>query len=81
MCLRTQSSTKLIYQKLTKSIIRRRLIQGVYTREKYLCKNLWVKEGGGRLLKGGVFSGTYSISHITAQVFNHLQYTETEGEG
>jgi len=40
-----------------------------------------VKEGGGRLLKGGVFSGTYSTSHITAQVFNCLQYTETDGEG
>ena len=31
-----------------------------------------VKEVGGRLLKGGVFSGTYSTSHITAQVFNCL---------
>ena len=72
---------KLIYQKLTKSIVRRHSIQGVYTREKYLCKNLGVKEGEGRLLKGGVFSGTCCISHMIAQVFNHLQYTETEGEG
>ena len=39
-----------------------------------------VKEGGGCLLEGAVFSGTYSISHITAQIFNYLQYTETEGE-
>ena len=39
-------------------------------------------EGGGHLLKGGVsIFGTYSISHMTAQVFNCLQYTETEGEG
>ena len=63
------------------SIVRKHSIQGVYKREKYLCKNLGVKEGRGRLLKGGVFSGTYSISHRIAQVFNCLQYTETEGEG
>ena len=37
----------------------KRSIRGIYTREKYLCKNLGVKEGGGRLLEGGVFSGTY----------------------
>ena len=29
--------------------------------EKYLCRNLGVKEGGGCLLKGGIFSGTYGI--------------------
>ena len=45
------------------------------------CKNLVVKEGEGCLLEGGRFSGTYCISHTTAQVFNHLQYTEMEGEG
>ena len=45
--------------KLTKSMPRRRSIWGIYTREKYLCKNLGVKEGGGRLLEGGMFSGTY----------------------
>ena len=27
--------------------------------EKYLTKNLGVREGGGHLLEGGVFSGTY----------------------
>ena len=27
--------------------------------KKYLCKNLGVKEGGGHLLEGGVFLGTY----------------------
>ena len=42
-------------QKLTKSMPRRRSIQGVYTREKYLCKNLGVEEGGGHLLKGSIF--------------------------
>ena len=46
-------------QKLTKSMPRRRSIRGVYTREKYQCKNLGVKEGGGRLIEGGVFLGTY----------------------
>ena len=44
-------------------------------------EDLGVEEGGGRLLEGGVFSGTYSISHMIAQVFNCLQYTEMEGEG
>ena len=29
--------------------------------EKCLCKNLGVKERGGRLLEGGVFLGTYGI--------------------
>ena len=27
--------------------------------KKYLCKKLGVKEGGGCLLEGGVFSGAY----------------------
>ena len=56
-CLQTQSTTEL-NQKLTKARPgRRHSIRGVYTREKYLRlrKNLGVK--GGRLLKGGVFSG------------------------
>ena len=30
-------------------------------RENYLCKNLGVKEGGGRLVEGGVFLGAYGI--------------------
>ena len=37
---------------------RRCSIWGVYMLEKY--KNLGVKEGGGHLLEGGVFLGTYS---------------------
>ena len=37
---------------------------GVYTREKQLCKNLGVKEGGGHLLKGGVFSGAYMHIYV-----------------
>ena len=81
---------KLIYQKLTKSIIRRRSIQGVNTgclhKGKYLCKNLGVKEGGGHVGREGVCSkGVYfrelAVCHMIAQVFNCLQYTETEGEG
>ena len=32
---------------------------GVYTGGKYLGKKLGVKEGGGRLLEGGVFLGAY----------------------
>ena len=60
MCLWTQSMSKL-NQKLTKSIVSRCSIWGVYMREIYLCKNLGVKEGGRSLPKKGVFSGTYSI--------------------
>ena len=30
-------------------------------KEKYICKNLRVKEGGGCFIKGGIFSGTYGI--------------------
>ena len=41
-------------QKLTKHS-QKTLDTGVYTGEKYLCKNLEVKEGGGRLLEGGIF--------------------------
>ena len=50
--------------KLTKSMprSRRRLLQRVYTRKKYLCKKLGVKEGGGHLLEGGVFLGAYGIT-------------------
>ena len=44
---------------------------GVYTREKYLCKNLGVKEGGGHLLEGGVFSGTYGICVIVVVISPH----------
>ena len=36
-------------------------IRDVYTRENTLCKNFGTKERGGRLLEGGVFSGTYGI--------------------
>ena len=70
---------KLIYQKLTLSEAAQ--YRAIARGKKNLCKNLMVKEGGGCLLEGAVFSGTYSISHITAQIFNYLQYTETEGEG
>ena len=37
-------------------------IGGVFIRgKKYLCKKLGGKEGGGHLLKGGVFSRSYGI--------------------
>ena len=32
---------------------------------KYLCKNLGVKEGGRYLVKGGIFSGAYSVRQGT----------------
>ena len=41
-------------QKLTKHS--QKTLDTAHLGEKYLCNNL---EGGGRLLKGGVFSGTY----------------------
>ena len=31
------------------------LTAGVYPREKYLCKKLGLKEGGGNLLERGIF--------------------------
>ena len=43
-------------QKLTKSMSEYARYGGIYMREKYPCKNLGVKEGGGHLLEGGVFS-------------------------
>ena len=48
-------------QKLTKSMPRKRSTWGIYTRENTLLKNFAVKEGEGRLLKGGVFSETYGL--------------------
>ena len=54
-----------------------------YTREKYLCKNLEVKEGGENLVEEGVFSGTYSTSlvprphSLTSQV-NFLVFNAEE---
>ena len=53
------NTTTELNQNLTKSIPRMCSIRGIYTKEKYLCKNLRCKEGGGHLLKGCVFSGTY----------------------
>ena len=37
---------------------------GCLHEEKYLCKKLGVKEGGGHLLQGGVFWGAYGITHV-----------------
>ena len=56
-CLRTQSTTEL-NQKLTKHS-QKTLDTGRLHEGKYLCKNLGVKEGGGRSLEGGVFWGAY----------------------
>ena len=51
-------------EKCTKGMPRSCLIQGVYTRGKYLCKNsyLGVKERGGHLLDVGIFSETYGTA-------------------
>ena len=61
-------------QKLAKSMPSRRSIGSIYTKEKYLCIKLWVKEGGGCLLEGGVFSRTYSTS-----TFSHKYRSGLEG--
>ena len=37
--------------------------RGIYMREKYLCKNLSVKEGGGHLFEGGVVSETCGTTY------------------
>ena len=34
---------------------------GIYTREKYLCKNFGGKKWGGSLLKGGVYSRELTV--------------------
>ena len=43
-------------QKLTKSMSESTRYSAIHMWEKYLCKNLEVKEEGGHLLEGGVFS-------------------------
>ena len=75
-----QSSTKLIYQKLTKSIVGRRSIQGVYTRENIYAR-IWVLKREEGVCSKGAYFRELAICHMTAQVFNCLPYTETEGEG
>ena len=52
-----------------------KVLRGVYMRGKYLCKNsyLGIKEGGGHLLEGDKFSGTYG----TAKALQHYSvFTE-----
>ena len=51
-------------QKLTKHSQKMLDAGRLHEEKKYLCKNLGVKEGGGRLLEGDVFSGAYSIITI-----------------
>ena len=53
-CLWSNLMTEL-NQKCTKSMPRRRLIHGIYTREKYLCKKFRIKEGEGVCSKGPYF--------------------------
>ena len=55
-CLRTME----LNQKLTKHS-QKTLDMGRLHGGKYLCTNLGVKEGGGHLLEGGVFLGTYGM--------------------
>ena len=53
--------TTKLNQQLTKSMSRRCSIRGIYTSKKHLCRNLGIREGGGDLLKGDIFSETYGI--------------------
>ena len=57
--LRIQSTT-VLNQKLTKHS-QNTLDMGRLHGGKYLCKNLGLKRGRGRLIEGGVFSGAYGI--------------------
>ena len=60
-------------QKLTKSMPRRCSIRAIYTKEKYLCTNLEVKEEGGHLLeRGPIFWGIYTISVLHEQSTHHI---------
>ena len=64
MCFWIQTTRKLNW-KLAKSMPIRCSIRAIYTREKYWSMNLGVKQEGGCLLEGGIFSrnyGTYMIS-------------------
>ena len=76
-------------QKLTKHS-QKMLDTGCLHGGKNLCKNLGVKEGGGCLLEGGVFSGAYgtkmkgkkawgflSYDRSTAQMMSEVSDTET----
>ena len=54
------------------TIARRPSIQGAHMREKYLCKNLGVKEGGGHLPQGDIFSGTYGTNFVNG-ISHHKQ--------
>ena len=62
LCVRTHLTIELNL-KLTKACPEDTRY-GVFTRGKYLCKKLRVKEGGGHLLQGGVFWGAYGITHV-----------------
>ena len=55
-CLRTQSTMEL--QKLTKRSQKTLDMGRLHMGEKYLCKNLGVKEGGGSLFEGGRIFGS-----------------------
>ena len=50
---------------------RRHSVWGVYTREKYPCKNLGVKGGGGRLLEGDIFS-ELTVQHSCTMYIVHV---------
>ena len=51
-------------------------------RKKYLCKKLGVEEGGGRLLKGSVFSGAYGtpIGGTRSSIDTHTGWSLTVGK-
>ena len=53
-CIGTQLTRELNQSSLNVSTENLRLQE----EKKYLCKILGVKNGGGHLLKGGIFSGT-----------------------
>ena len=52
-----------------------------FAQGKNIYARIWrLKREEGVCSKGAYFRGTCSISDMIAQIFNCLQYTETEGE-
>ena len=51
-CVHVNEHSNGTSPKLTKSMPGRQLLQGIFTREKYLCKNSGVKEREGACSKG-----------------------------
>ena len=52
-------------KRLTKSLPKKRSIRDVYTREKYQCENLMVKEGGEGVCSKGEYFRELTVHAVT----------------